>query len=339
MRPQLDIESGSPELAERVRDLAAQIRHHDAVDPFSEATLLNLPLDDPRITHATATVDGAIVGYAQVDRRGRIPSAELATAPAARRRGIGTMLLRTALRDASLPSQSGEPGQHAPLRVWAHGNLPAAQGLARAEGLSVVRSLHEMSRPLREGDSSLKADPAHSTTELPWIPSVAMVIATFGPDCLVETFAADRDEEPWLELNRRAFANHPEQGRLTLDDLRARENEPWFDAEGFFVVRGTTPAGDIDESGPLLASVWTKIEDERPGAGEIYVLAVDPDAQRRGWGKRLTMLALAYLRERELARATLWTDADNAAAVTTYERAGFTVTTTDVQYARASLPE
>lgn len=309
--------------------LAQAAESVDSVAPLSEQPLVDLSSQDPDLTHVVARDDaGTAVGYAQIDRRGAAASAELVVAPHARRQGIGRMLLRTAQRDASLPTRSGEPGQHGSLRVWAHGNLPAAQRLAAVESLSIVRELWRMERPL---------DPTCSSEELPWIPSVPMVIATHGPDSLVQTFVLERDAEPWLRLNRRAFADHPEQGRLTLDDLAARMREDWFDAQGFFVVRGPAGMGgdSIPDDGPLLAAVWTKTTPEAQragGTGEVYVLAVDPDAQGRGWGKRLTTLALAHLRASGLATAELWTDATNTAAVTTYQRAGFRVVATDVQY-------
>ncbi|GAA2242640.1 mycothiol synthase [Rarobacter faecitabidus] len=319
----LDIADGSMELASKIGELASAAHQRDGVRPLSEQSLLNLTTTDPDLTHVTVSPRDdrdRVIGYAQVDRRGSVASSEILVAPDTRRRGVGTLLWRTALRDASLPSRSGEPGAHNPLRVWAHGNLPAAQEFARSAGLEIVRELHELSRSLNDGRLA---------------PSLTEAMAAFGPGHAVRAFDPARDEEPWLDLNRRAFASHPEQGQLTLDDLRAREREPWFDPNGFFVVR----AGDGD--GALVGAAWTKVEpandpDSRPVSGELYVIAVSPEAQGRGLGRGLTALGLAYLRERGLTTATLWTDGDNAAAMATYRSQGFEIAFTDVQYARPS---
>jgi mycothiol synthase len=130
----------------------------------------------------------------------------------------------------------------------------------------------------------------------------------------------------WLALNARAFAHHPEQGRMTLHDLLAREAEPWFDPQGLLLA-------ELD--GALLGSVWTKIHPAsgtEPERGEIYVLGVDPTAHGRGLGRLLAGLALVQLRERGLRVAILYTGPENTVAVRLYRSLGLEVTGTDVQY-------
>ncbi|NED50344.1 GNAT family N-acetyltransferase, partial [Micromonospora aurantiaca] len=81
---------------------------------------------------------GTIAAYAHFDPASDDEPAagELVVHPDHRRRGHGRALLR-ALRD--------EAG--GPLRVWAHGDLPAAAALAGSEGMARVRALFQMRRP------------------------------------------------------------------------------------------------------------------------------------------------------------------------------------------------
>jgi mycothiol synthase len=150
----------------------------------------------------------------------------------------------------------------------------------------------------------------------------------------VEAFRPGRDEAAWLRVNARAFASHPEQGRWTPEDLRLREQEPWFDPAGFLMAwRGEPEAG-----GTLLGSHWTKVHPagdvgEEP-IGEIYVLGIDPDAQGLRLGRALTDLGLAHLRSRGLREVLLYVEEDNAAAVGLYERSGFRRHSVDVSWKR-----
>lgn len=305
-----------PAPADAVRSLHQDAGRHDRVPPLSEQPLLWLSDDEAPVVHVLASrgaqagepvdaqVTGDLLGYAQLDvGSSTTVRAELVVAPAHRRRGVARALLAHAGQVAD-----AVPGRR--LHVWAHGDLPAARATADAAGLVVVRELWRMAADLV----------AHPPTP-----------PTLPPGVTVRPFVPGQDEDAWRRVNARAFAHHPEQGRMTSADLRARESEPWFDPAGFLLA---------ERDGQLLGSVWTKVHpagDAPDGSaeeevGEIYVVGVDPDAQGLGMGRALTSLGLAHLRDRGLRTVILYTGAENTVAVHTYQRAGFTRTAVDVMF-------
>jgi mycothiol synthase len=300
-------------LAGAVLGLAREAEDHDGVGALSEASRLALRPDPPPGTvHLLVEDEGRLQGYAQVwpDH-----SAELVVAPAERRRGVATALWRAAT-DAKA------------ARVWAHGDLSAARDLAGALGLTPVRSLLRMGRPLTAADRSPRPlpDGYASTTFASRAPFAARADP---PQELVAELQA---------LNAAAFADHPEQGRLTVSDLRARMGESWFDAAGLIYVVETGRGDVAPEERPPVAFHWTKIEpDQDPErmVGEVYVVGVHPAYQGRGLAGPLTDLGLAHLAERGCAAVVLYVDGENAPARATYERAGLTVQATDRVYAVA----
>jgi mycothiol synthase len=143
------------------------------------------------------------------------------------------------------------------------------------------------------------------------------------------SFVPGIDDGAFLEVNNRAFAGHHEQSNWDLDALRVREDEPWFEPEGFRLH---------ERDGRLAGFCWTKIHAD--GVGEIYVIAVDPDFTGLGLGKQLTLAGLESLGERGVEHAMLYVDADNHTAVSLYERLGFTTTHSSqalVRVVRASV--
>ncbi|HEY5515321.1 MAG TPA: mycothiol synthase [Pengzhenrongella sp.] len=293
-----------PTTAAEVRDLAAAAAATDGVAPLSEQTLLSLTAD-AFAEHLLARDTGALVGYAQLDlgAPGSV-SSELVVLPGARRRGTGRGLLDGARRLAAQDSSGDQSGRR--FSVWAHGDLPAARALAASAGLGVVRELWRMSLDL----TRLPTDGA------PQLPR----------DVVVRPFVPGQDEDGWRRCNARAFSHHPEQGRITRQDLEARMAEPWFDPAGFLLA---------ERDGVLLGSVWTKVHPPASAeghVGEIYVVGVDPDAQGLGLGGALTRCGLEHLAGRGLLRAILYTDADNEIAIRVYTRAGFVRAGVDVQF-------
>jgi mycothiol synthase len=220
--------------------------------------------------------------------------AELVVHPNARRRGIGSALARTALYE------SGDD-----VRIWAHGNLEPARATAGALGMVVVRELLQLRRPL---------------TDLPPV--------TVPEGVRITTYSGPADDGELLRVNNTAFAWHPEQSGWTEADIAERRGEPWFDPAGLFMA--------VDErTGKLLGFHWTKVHGR--DLGEVYVVGVDPAAQGRGVGATLTLVGLHHLAERlaetEQPTVMLYVEADNSAAVKTYQRLGFDVFSVDAAYA------
>jgi mycothiol synthase len=293
--------------AAAVLDLASAAATADAVSPLSEHVLLHLRYGgDPQARDLLLHTNrgghsGDLSGYAHLDLADTAegPSGELVIHPAHRRHGLGLALTQAALA-AAAPR---------PLRLWAHGDLPAAAELARRGGFERIRALWTMRRAL---DTPLDA---------PRLPA----------GVTLRTFTVGADEQAWLDVNRKAFASHPEQGGWTMADLALREQEPWFDPAGFFLA---------ERAGQLAGFHWTKIhqagpEDSGhgPGAiGEVYVVGVDPGEQGSGLGRALTLAGLHYLRSRGLPEVMLYVDEANRPAIRLYESLGFTHWHTDVMY-------
>lgn len=187
-----------------------------------------------------------------------------------------------------------------PLWLWAHGEHPGALRLAQRARLISRRALYQLRRGL--------ADP------IPPRPIPGGVA--------LRSFVPGEDEAAVVRVNKRAFGWHPEQSRLDTSELRLLETQPWFDPRGFLLA--------VDPAGRLLGFHWTKMHPD--GLGEVYVLAVDPDAQGTGLGSALTVAGLGYLRERGAPEAMLYVDSDNAPALATYRRLGFTHHHTDVEF-------
>lgn len=298
----------------------------DGVRPISEQALLNLDAEHPgQQLHVLALAgadrntaddadepdhaddaDDTVIGYAQLDRGDG--ATELVVHPEHRRQGVATALLQ-ALR---AETDSVEP------RIWAHGFIDAAQAFASARGLRVVRELWQMTLQVTQAP-----EPAQSS--LP-------------PGFVVRPFTvADLDD--WLAVNARAFTTHPEQGRITAPDVRDRMAQPWFDPQGFLLVRdkGAGGAGEADGAGTngrLAAYHWTKIDpSEQPPTGEVYVVGIDPDYQGRGLARPVTAIGLQHLISQGVDRITLYVEGDNERAIATYLGAGFERTALDVMLA------
>jgi mycothiol synthase len=293
------------ELSE-VRSLLDAARVADQHAPLAEHKLLDLSrAGTPRkgftaFLHRSAA--GALDGYAQLSDGHGGSGLEVVVHPVARtdEAEIAHELL-TAAVDAVARSGGGR------LQYWMSDPSPERLSGAASIGFAPGRRLLQM------------------RVELPLPPAVAEAPrrGDHNDPPPLRAFRPGVDEEEWLEVNNRAFAEHPEQGGWDLDTLLSREGEGWFDPEGFLVA---------DEDGRMAGSCWTKIHDTDPPMGEIYVISVDPRLHHRGLGRALTVAGLDWLAARGLRLAMLYVDGANTAAVRLYESLGFAVDHVDVAY-------
>ncbi|TDO14197.1 mycothiol synthase [Mycobacterium sp. BK086] len=285
----------TPVEQEQVRALIETATRSDGVAPVGEQVLRELP--HARTRHLIAVDGDAVVGYLNLTpgRDDADGMGELVVEPRARRRGIGTALLR-----AAAEATDGA------VRFWAHGTLPAAQAVADALGLTVVRELMQMRRSLHDVPDLVEPE-----------------------GITLRTYQGPTDDAELLRVNNAAFSWHPEQGGWEQSQLDERRGESWFDPEGLFLAVD-------DQTGALLGFHWTKVHADEPGLGEVYVVGVDPAAQGRGLGRTLTLVGLHHLARRlashDEREVMLYVEADNTAAVKTYERLGFAVSSVDTAY-------
>jgi mycothiol synthase len=240
---------------------------------------------------------GALAGYAHLAHVHGTWSVEVVVDPP--RRHDGDSLSRDLLSAAILEVRRQGGGR---LRYWAPVAMAGQDALAAALGFTKERDLLQLRVPLPLQEVARR-------TALP---------------VAVRAFRPGRDEEAWLEVNNRAFADHPEQGGWELGTLLDREAQPWFDPEGFLVA---------EEDGHLVGSNWTKVHrDVGPVLGEIYVISVDPARHQRGLGRALAVAGLDHLADVGVRVGMLYVDGDNEAALALYRSLGFTVHHVDRAY-------
>jgi mycothiol synthase len=306
---------GQHDLAEVVQ-LIDSLTAPDGTRPISEHVELHLREGGDLLARhlLVRNNNGLLVGYAHLDCSDQVkgPSAEIVISQDSGPEVLGHLLTGMTY-DA--PESS--------LRLWARGDSKHLIDLASEQGLSIDRELVKMGRSL--------------FTPLP------QVDLPTGFTC--RTFVLGQDEEMLLSANREIFTTLPDQKRWTRHDLAARMNEDWFDPLGFFLIFPR------DEPERLAAFHWTKIhgQPKRVGAkpspaqkhphdafGEIYVLGVTPKLQGHGLGTAAAVIGLRHLLNKGLDSAILYVDLNNTAAVTLYEKLGFTQLSEDILFKKGA---
>jgi mycothiol synthase len=176
---------------EHLLEIARAAEAVDGRSPLNEAALLRLRHRGTADSHVYSDDHG----FAWVHDH----ELDLAVAPDARGRGVGTALLERALAGSAVRS------------AWSHTDDPAAAALAASHGFTAARRLWSMLRP----GGAVEVTPAK-------VP--------------IRAFVPGQDDEAVLTVNAAAFASHPEQGALDLDGLHERMAESWFDPAGLLVA-------------------------------------------------------------------------------------------------------
>lgn len=289
---QLDIKrlNATDDMSE-VHELLGAVERADGIRPLSDHLWIDLRQGGgPGFAGLLALQSGHhhAVAYCQVSRGNDSWSLDLIVHPRHRYEmaTIGPQLLSEAVRTVA---QDG--GGH--VHWWVFEPTKIHSALAEAINFLPGRSMLQMRVPL---------------------PLAAHIISSV-PVITTRDFRVGRDDQNWLEVNNRAFKAHPEQGAWTLEILRAREQEPWFDQHGFLLH---------DIGNQLVGFCWTKMHlDTDPVQGEIYVVAVDPQFAGRGLGRALTVAGLQHLTKAGAVVGMLFVDAENTRAVSVYNALGF----------------
>ncbi len=195
------------------------------------------------------------------------------------------------------------------IELWAHPETGWHRAVAESNGFAPLRGLHQLRCEL----------PLPVETR----PTANLVTRSFDPD---------RDVDALIAVNNRAFADHPDQGGMTRDDLLVAMGQPWFNADGVRLY------DDPEHSEVLAGFCWTKIHRGRagqPDLGEIYAIGVDPRYHGQGLGRPMTNAGLDWLVQQGLTVGMLYVEATNEPALRTYHRLGFTHHRTDRAWSRS----
>jgi mycothiol synthase len=288
---------------ESVLALIKAAHDFDGTPAIAEHVLLHLRHGgDKSDSHLVIEENKEVIAYAHLDTTDLVagPSVEAVVHPQHRGKGLGSLILKEAIKICGDRT-----------RIWSHGDLPAAKAIAASLKLERLWSNLLMSKTLGE------IQPV--TSKYP-----------------IRTFIPSLDNQAFLALNNNVFANYPDQGGWSEDDLKVRVNESWFDDKGFFVA---------EDKGELIGFCWTKIHgahthshtggDDDHGheaLGEIYVLAVNPDYKGQGIGRDLTFTGLNYLKYQGLNNVMLYVGVENKPAFNLYKSLGFKEFGSDVMY-------
>lgn len=132
------------------------------------------------------------------------------------------------------------------------------------------------------------------------------------------------DDEMIADLLAAAYEGTPDEG-WDVEMFRERRDSDWFEAEDLIVAEG--------RPGDIAGIHWMKRRGE--GQGEVYNLAVAPDAHGLGLGRALLREGLRHLADVGCHDVILWVDEANSPALAMYSSEGFEQIWADVAFRRS----
>ena len=306
-----------------VRAFLARLEVEEGVPPVDEDEQRRLTGEPPvRDQHwwwggHLVTVDDVTVAYAgtrlapDVHVAGTAGCAARVDLAFDRRHPAAQPALRAALDDArEHAARAGSTGvcDERPVEAWLRGATAADLSTAADAGFRVQRRLHVLGTAL---DATLDATLGAALGEEDTVPD-GLRLRTFDPDA-----AADDDAVVAL-----LAAAYPERHFWHGSDFAALRASDWFRADDLLMLES--------EDG-LLGIHWMKRRGD--GVGEVYNLALAPEAQGRGLGGLLLDAGLAHLTDIGIHEVILWVDAENPPALALYRTRGFTPRWDDVSLA------
>jgi mycothiol synthase len=185
-----------PDVRLAVHGLISDVQAATGTRPLSDHLWLDLIDGGDDLLAVLQWDGGRLEGYAQVSRTAETRVLEVVGRAGADR----SELVRAALQAV---------GEHGGGEVhwWVFDSDDASAAIAVEQGLRALRTLYQMRVPLP--------------------------VPYEGPRVETRHFVRGLDEDAWLEVNNAAFAPHPEQGGWDRETLHQREEQPWFDPEGF----------------------------------------------------------------------------------------------------------
>ena len=200
-------------------------------------------------------------------------------------------------------------GQAASGQVWVRRADEALRATAATAGFRIVRRLGVLGRHLDVPDP-------------------------VGLDEVrIRAFCPGQDDAAVLAVLQAAYAGSADGG-WRAEDLELRQGWPWFRAEDLLLAEvEAADTGDGEGGGRRWVAGLHWLKRRSSTVGEVYNLAVHPEAAGQGLGPALLDAGLVHLRRVGCDEVVLWVDLANERAVRLYHDRGFATRWEDVALA------